>query len=851
VYVKFRIEDAADGSLVGASMLGWTTTPWTLISNTGVAVKPDAAYVELDAAGDRLILAEAAFGALADDPGWATVARDWRITRTIPGERLVGSLYDPLYPNVEGAHRVVAAEFVSLEEGTGVVHLAPAFGPEDLEIGRREGWPTFKPLDGEGRFTDDAPAFVRGAFFKDADPLIIEDLRSRGLLVRAETIEHTYPLCWRCGTPLIYMARSSWYIRTTAVKDRLLEVNESVNWYPEHIKHGRYGDWLENNVDWALSRERYWGTPLPIWRCSKRHDTAISSLTELSDLADRDVTGIDPHRPSIDEVTVRCAECGEQARRVPEVIDTWYDSGAMPFAQWGYHPELRRGQEMFGRRFPADFISEAIDQTRGWFYTLMAEAVLHFDSVCYRNVVCVGLIVDGEGRKMSKSLGNVIEPMDVMDRVGADALRWYLLTGGSPWADRRVSVEILNDVVRQFLLTLWNVYAFHVTYANASGFEPENMAIAPEDRPPLDRWILSQLSRVAVEVRDGLDGYDATGAGRRIARFVDDLSNWYVRLARRRFWDPGGAGGADTDAAFVTLQESLVAVARLLAPFTPFISEEIWRNLAAGRGGLPESVHLSDYPEADDSMVDRALDEVMQAARQIVELGRRIRSESKVKVRQPLLEAVVHYPGDHDGLRPLLPLVAQELNVKGVVFAESAEQLGRWRAKPNFRSLGPRLGPRVKEVAAALAADDGSLAASLARGERVTAATSSGEVSLGPDDVDLTQETAGGWGMAAEGGLTVAIELEPTEELRLEGLARELVRLVQDARKAAALEITDRIELGIQTTGDLARALAAHRDEIAGETLAINLTDEAVDGAEASQEASIEGVALTISLRKA
>ena len=851
VYVKFRIEEATDPSLIGASMLGWTTTPWTLISNTGVAVKPDAAYVELDAAGDRLILAEAAFGALAGDPGWATVARDWSVTRTLLGERLVGSLYDPLYPNVEGAHRVVAADFVSLEEGTGVVHLAPAFGPEDLEIGRREGWPTFKPLDGEGRFTDDAPAFVRGAFFKDADPLIIEDLRSRGLLVRAETIEHTYPLCWRCGTPLIYMARSSWYIRTTAVKDRLLEVNESVNWHPDHIKHGRYGDWLENNVDWALSRERYWGTPLPIWRCSKSHDTAIGSLTELSGLAGRDVTGIDPHRPSIDEVTVRCAECGEEARRVPEVIDTWYDSGAMPFAQWGYHPELGRGLETFERRFPADFISEAIDQTRGWFYTLMAEGVLHFDSICYRNVVCLGLIVDAEGRKMSKSLGNVIEPMDVMDRVGADALRWYLVTGGSPWADRRVSAEILNDVVRQFLLTLWNVYAFHVTYANASGFEPENVAIAPEDRPPLDRWILSQLSQVTHEVRDGLDRYDATGAGRRIARFVDDLSNWYVRLARRRFWDPGGAGGADTDAAFATLQESLVAVARLLAPFTPFVSEEIWRNLAAGRGDLPESVHLSDYPKAKDSMVDRALDEIMQAARQIVELGRRIRSESKVKVRQPLLEAVVHYPGDHEALRPLLPLVAQELNVKAVVFAESAEQLGRWRAKPNFRSLGPRLGPRVKEVAAVLAADDGSLAASLARGERVTVGIPSGEVELGPEDVDLTQETAGGWGMAAEGGLTVAIELEPTEELRLEGLARELVRLVQDARKAAALEITDRIELGIQTTGDLARALAAQRDEIAGETLAINIIDEAVDGAEASEEASIEGRAVRISLRKA
>ncbi|MGH2650578.1 MAG: class I tRNA ligase family protein, partial [Actinomycetota bacterium] len=712
------------------------------------------------------------------------------------------------------------------------------------------GLPTLNPVDAAGRFTEAITPYAH-RFVKDADPAIIEDLAAAGRLVKVEDYTHSYPHCWRCGTPLIYWAKTSWFVRTEERRHDLLAQNETIGWYPEHIKHGRYGDWLENNVDWALSRERYWGTPLPIWRCSNRHDTAISSLTELSGLAGRDVTGIDPHRPSIDEVTVRCADCGEEARRVPEVIDTWYDSGAMPFAQWGYHPELRRGQETFERRFPADFISEAIDQTRGWFYTLMAEGVLHFDSICYRNVVCLGLIVDAEGRKMSKSLGNVIEPMDVMDRVGADALRWYLLTGGSPWADRRVSVEILNDVVRQFLLTLWNVYAFHVTYANASGFEPENVAIAPEDRPPLDRWILSQLSQVADEVRDGLDGYDATGAGRRIARFVDDLSNWYVRLARRRFWDPGGAGGADTDAAFVTLQESLVAVARLLAPFTPFVSEEIWRNLAAGRGGLPESVHLSDYPEAEDSMVDRALDEVMQAARQIVELGRRIRSESKVKVRQPLLEAVVHYPGDHDALRPLLPLVAQELNVKGVVFAESAEQLGRWRAKPNFRTLGPRLGPRVKEVAAALAADDGSLAASLARGERVTVGTSSGEVSLGPDDVDLTQETAGGWGMAAEGGLTVAIELEPTEELRLEGLARELVRLVQDARKAAALDITDRIELGIQTTGDLARAVAAHRDEIAGETLAISLIDEAADGAEASREGSIDGRAVTISLRKA
>ncbi|MGH2651953.1 MAG: class I tRNA ligase family protein, partial [Actinomycetota bacterium] len=437
----------------------------------------------------------------------------------------------------------------------------------------------------------------------------------------------------------------------------------------------------------------------------------VGSLKELSDLAGRDVTGVDPHRPDIDEVAFPCPVCREESRRVPEVIDTWYDSGAMPFAQWGYHPELGRGEEPFERRFPADFISEAIDQTRGWFYTLMAEGVLHFDSTCYRNVVCLGLLVDAQGRKMSKSLGNVIDPWDVLNRQGADALRWYLLTNGSPWADRRVGLEILDEVVRQFLLTLWNVYSFFVTYANAAGFEVEARAIPPEDRPLLDRWVLSQLAQTVYEARDGLDRYDATGAGRRIARFVHDLSNWYVRLARRRFWDPGGAGGADTAAAFLTLHECLVTVAQLLAPFTPFVAEEIWGNLAAGRSGAAESVHLSDYPMLRDGVIDPGLDEAMRAARDIVELGRRIRTEARVKVRQPLLEAVVHHAGDRAALEPLLPLVAHELNVRAVLFAESTEQFGRWRAKPNFKLLGPRLGPGVKGVAVVLAQDDGSAAA--------------------------------------------------------------------------------------------------------------------------------------------
>jgi len=843
VFIGFRIVEAKDPNLVGAALVGWTTTPWTLISNTGIALSAQATYAMVEHEGDRLVLAEA----LRESVLPSARGTGWRAT----GAELEGVRYEPLYPNVEGAHRVTTADFVSLEDGTGVVHMAPAFGAEDLEIGQREGWPVFKPIDGEGRFTDEAPEFVRGRFFKEADPVIVEDLAARGLLIRAETIEHTYPLCWRCGTPLLYFARSSWYIRTTAVKDRLLEANEEVNWFPDHIKHGRYGDWLANNVDWALSRERYWGTPLPIWRCRNRHDTAIGSLTELSERTGRDVTGIDPHRPGIDEVTFACPECGEAARRVPEVIDAWYDSGAMPFAQWGYQPDLGRGKEMFDKGFPADFISEAIDQTRGWFYTLMAEGVLHFDSICYRNVVCLGLIVDTQGRKMSKSLGNVIDPWDVLNRQGADALRWYLLTSGSPWASRRVGMEILDETVRQFLLTLWNVYAFFVTYANASDFDPDDGAIPLTERPLLDRWILSQLAGTVSDARENLDGYDATAAGRRIARFVDDLSNWYVRRARRRFWDPAGQGGGDTRAAFLTLHECLVTLAQLLAPFTPFVAEALWRNLTAGRNDAPLSVHLSDYPDPERCAVDPLLDEAMQGARDIVELGRRVRTEAKVKVRQPLLEAVVYYPGDRDALQPLLGLVAEELNVKVVVFAESAERFGRWRAKPNFKALGPRLGGQVKEVAAALSHDDGPLAASLAGGESVTVPTSSGAVALHPSDVELIQETIAGWGVATEGGLTVALELELTNALRLEGLARELVRLIQDARRVAGLDVSDRIELGVEASGDLARALAEHRDTVAGETLATDLSETVFTDPLYRQEAEVEGSAVTITLRRA
>jgi isoleucyl-tRNA synthetase len=687
---------------------------------------------------------------------------------------------------------------------------------------------------------------------KDADPLIVEDLRERDVLFAAGTLEHAYPFCWRCHTPLLYYARTGWYVRTTQVKDRLLEVNDSVRWYPSHIQHGRYGNWLENNVDWALSRERYWGTPLPIWRCERRHERAVGSLTELSELAGRDLTGLDPHKPGIDDVTFDCPECGDRAERVPEVIDTWYDSGAMPFAQWGYHPDLGRGIEQFERNFPADFISEAIDQTRGWFYTLMAEGVLHFDAAAYRNVVCLGLILDAEGRKMSKSLGNSIDPFEVLDRHGADTLRWFLLTNGSPWADRRVSFEAFDEIVRQFLLTLWNVYSFFVTYGNANSFDPASSdAPAIERRAVMDRWVLSQLANTVREARERLDAYDATGAGRRIQSFASDLSNWYVRRTRRRFWNPGGVAGADAEAAAQTLHHCLVTVATLLAPFVPFLAEELWRNLAASRGAMPDSVHLADYPIVNDADVDPALDRSMALARAVVELGRRIRVETKTKTRQPLHEAVVHVPGRDAELDGLLDVIADELNVKAVRFADT-ESFGAWGAKPNYKLLGPALGGRVQAVAAALARDDGSLAGRLAAGETVELSLDDGPpVTIEPVQVELAQEVMSGWGVASDSGVTVALELEISAELRLEGIARDLIRAIQDLRKAAGLHVSDRIVVGVEASGPVAEALEAHRDEIAAETLALELVLGAIPDAIIREVTEIDEETVTVGLRKA
>jgi isoleucyl-tRNA synthetase len=846
VYVKFPVREASHPDLDGAALVAWTTTPWTLVSNIGLAVAGDQPYVLVEVDGERLVVAEH----LKD----AVFGQDAKAAWTFDGNTLVGTHYEAPFPTQGGddVHRVVAADFVGMDEGTGIVHIAPGFGAEDLELGRREGWPVYRPIDDFGKFTDETPVeYVRGKAVKEADPEITEDLRGRGLLLRAETYEHTYPLCWRCDTPLLYMARTSWYVRTTARKERLLEVNESVNWYPDHIKHGRYGDWLENNVDWALSRERYWGTPLPVWRCANRHVTVVGSLDELSKLAGRDVTGIDPHRPSIDEVEIGCPECGTEARRVPEVIDAWYDSGAMPFAQWDYHPELGRGIEEKERRFPADFVCEGVDQTRGWFYSMMAEGTLLFDGPAYRHCVVLGLLLDKQGRKMSKRFGNVVDPWTVIDRQGADALRWFMYTGGSPWSARRVYEEALDEVVRHFMLTLWNVYSFFVTYANADDFELSLHDIELKDREPLDRWALSQLADTVRVARDGLERYDATGAGRRIAQFVDDLSNWYVRRSRRRFWDPAQTeSGAPKWSAYLTLHECLVTLARLLAPFTPFVAEELWRNLASG-SDAPESVHLAEYPAPDAAAADPELDRAMRLARHVVSLGRTIRNQAQMKVRRPLARAEVHVPGDPQALLPFLPEIAEELNVREVVFAESVERLARWRAKPNFRAMGPRLGPRVKEVASLLAEDDGALAGTLADGRPVRVVLGTEEIAIDPAEVELSRETQAGWGVEAEGGLTVALDLDVTPELWKEGVARELVRLVQDARKAAGLDVTDRIDLSIDAAGDVATALIEHLDWIGGEVLAARVERGATEWPDAHRvDGEIEGSPVRVALRR-
>ena len=839
VYVRLPLVDDP-----GSSLLVWTTTPWTLLANMAAAVGPGITYarvVDPGAPGRHLILAE--------DRIEPVVGEDAEVVERLPGTALLDRRYRPPFPFVDSGdrgHTVRPGNFVTTEEGTGIVHLAP-YGEDDIAVARRDGLPIVHMITPSGRVADTGGEFA-GMWFKEADPKVVEAMTASGALYRSEVYEHAYPHCWRCKTPLIYYARKDWYIRTSQIRSDLQASNEDTNWQPPTIKYGRFGDWLANNVDWSLSRDRYWGTPLPVWRCESGHAVCVGSFAELSDYAGRDLSGLDPHRPWVDEIVFSCRECGAEARRVTSVIDAWFDSGAMPFAQWHYPFE---NEDVFERRFPADFISEAIDQTRGWFYSLLAIATLVRGQNSYRNVVVLGLIIDTDGRKMSKSLGNVIDPWAVLDTQGSDALRWYFLTGGSPWAPRRLSIDIIEETLRKFLLTLWNTYSFWVTYAAIEGFDPTNEDIPIAERSELDRWILAELEDTVSEVTAGLEQFDATRGGRRVDRFVDDLSNWYVRRSRRRFWR--SARSADTRAAFLTLWECLVTAAQLTAPFTPFVADEIYSNLTGPDPDAADSVHLSSWPQPVGERIDDSLRRRMALARRLVTLGRAARTDAKLRVRQPLARALVVMPrAEVADLAELEDAIAEELNVKGIELVGGLQELVSYTVKPNFKQLGPRFGARVKEIATALAATDARAVVTALEESGEASLTVDGEtVRLRPEDLDVRIEGREGFALAQEGPYGVALDVELTSELLAEGVAREVVRAVQDLRKGGGLAVQDRVELWLDPGAHRA-AIERHSEFIASEVLATTVhVDGSVPAGVHSGSVTVDEVDMTIALRRA
>jgi isoleucyl-tRNA synthetase len=860
VYLKLQVSGGEDRLLV------WTTTPWTLPGNVAVAVSPGAMYARVRVGDEVYVLADDRVEPVLGDPA--------EVLERFSGSELVeryGSYLGPIFRAVdreEGALPILADAFVTTEDGTGIVHLAPAFGEDDYRVAAAAPSVPFDPTKAEtlynpvrpngtfdGRVLSRDGHSFEGRFVRDPvlTGQLISDLRAGGLLLKVEQYEHSYPHCWRCGTPLLYYAKPSWYIATSQLRDELLAANETVNWYPPHVKHGRFGDWLKNNVDWALSRERYWGTPLPVWRCEQGHVHVVGSFEELAERSGRTLE--DHHRPFVDGLTFPCPHsdsegaepCGATARRVPEVIDVWFDSGAMPFAQ--HHFPFENG-ETFEERYPADFICEAQDQTRGWFYSLLAIATLLSSQAPYRNVVCLGLILDEEGQKMSKSKGNAVEPWQVLDVYGADALRWYFFTSKQPWDGYRFSAEAIGDGVRLFLKQLWSTYYFYVLYANASALQLGQAAGDPwpaSDAADLDRWALSRTAATSELVAERLDAYDATSAGRAIAGLVDELSNWYVRRSRRRFWD------GDLS-AFETLRTCLLTVAKLLAPFCPFIADEIYDNL----DGTLASVHLCEFPHAAElAPRDEELERAMELARETVRLGLGARGQAKIKVRQPLGEAVVVADGrEREGIERLADVVREELNVRGVRFVAAAEELGSYEVKPNYRTLGPVFGKEMPLAARAVSAlDPERVVAAVRDGGALGIAVAGREHTLTAEDVILTMRPPDGYSVEREGAHAVALDLAIDDDLRREGRAREMVHAIQNARKTAGLQVEDRIELALDGDASLLEAATEHRDYVAGETLAVlfQLGADAVRAAanEYSEQTEIDGLPLNITLRRA
>ena len=823
VYVRFKATSGIAAEH-GASFLVWTTTPWTLVSNTAIAVNPSVNYQIIEIASDedpekkeRLVVAENLVAAIAKPENTTVLAN-------ILGADLERSTYERPFDLIEipDAHFIILADYVTIEDGTGLVHQAPAFGADDLLTCRKYNLPVVNPVAPDGTFLPEI-ALVGGAFFKDADKVLIKDLKSRGLMFKHTQYEHSYPHCWRCHTVLIYYAQPSWYIRTTAIKDDLIRENEKTDWHPETIKTGRYGDWLTNNIDWAVSRNRYWGTPLPIWRCPENHLYCVGSLAELSQLSGKELTASDPHRPFVDDITFPCSECSETMVRVSEVIDCWYDSGAMPFAQWGY-PHKPGSVEKFEAAYPADFIAEAIDQTRGWFYTLMTIGTLVFDKSSYETVLCLGHILDKDGRKMSKHLGNVLEPIPLMDQHGADAVRWYMLAAGSPWSARRVGHDALSDVVRKTLLTYWNTVSFFTLYAKAANFTVDQSA--PVATATMDRWINSELNLLVEKVDQAYADFDSQLAGKLLAAFIDDLSNWYVRRSRRRFWD-------GETAALATLYNALKVLTQLLSPMIPFISEHVWQELVrVAEPGAPESVHLTDFPVTKTELVDLELSRSVQLSRRLVELGRAARAESKIKIRQPLGRALVAAAGFSAMDEEIRAHISEELNVLHLDdLAHADGDLVDVSIKANFRTIGAKFGADVQAIAKALLATDHTETVRAIRADgSLTLSYDGKSVTLDLEDLVITETPKSGWSVASHSGESVALDLALTPELIQSGLVREVIRAIQEERKNSQFDISDRIVVNWNGTTEIAEAIAAQSGLIADEVLAVEMTrDESLD----------------------
>jgi isoleucyl-tRNA synthetase len=817
VYVRMPLVDEP-----GTSLLVWTTTPWTLPANVAVAVNPDVAYVTVErnipeGGSERLILAEALLGKVFGDEEIKIIAHQ-------TGRQLKGKRYAPLFtfvPPSQPAHFVILGDFVTTDDGSGMVHIAPAFGEDDMRMAVEQDLPVIMTVLPNGTFIPDVRPWA-GKFVKDADPLIIEDLHNRGLLFKSALYTHTYPFCWRCDTPLLYYARQTWYIRTSQFKDRMVELNQSIGWYPSHIRNGRFGNWLENNKDWALGRERYWGTPLPVWECDSCHrQECVGSVAELSALTGRDMSGLDLHRPYVDEVTFDCPDCHGLMRRVPELIDVWFDSGAMPIAQWHYPFE---NVEKFETQFPADYICEAVDQTRGWFYSLHAISTLMYDQISFKNVICLGLILDGEGQKMSKHKGNVANPWDVLEKHGADAMRWYLYTASPSGQERRFSTDLVADVLRNFTLTLWNTYSFFVTYANLDSWKPTPGLEA--EYSALDKWLLSALNALVRDVTAAYESYDVIGATRPIEAFVDQLSNWYLRRSRRRFWKSGD--DADKAAAYATLYQALVTLSHLLAPTMPFIAEELYQNLVAGLSPeAPISVHLDKWPSANESLIDDGLNRDMALVMRLASLGHAARNKANRKVRQPLAEAAfsVGTSEERMAIERFADLLADELNVKHVRPLSASGEAAAFSLNPLPKQLGQKYGSRFPAVRQALLNLEPEAAARALLEGKPIEVTADGEVlEILPDEVEVRVQAKSGYAVAADGAYLAALVTDLTPELVQEGLAREFVRRVQDLRKTAELDISDRIILYVAATDNLKAAIQVFKPYIQGETLATELS---------------------------